>query len=94
MGISSSLGSSALLPAGLGFRNKIINAMLVQQSTLLPVRTQLIDGLITNLKQASFHFNKTKVLLLHQQDFLVMQVSLLWVLIPLLLQTNFCLHKI
>ena len=25
MGISSSLGSSALLPAGLGFRNKIIN---------------------------------------------------------------------
>jgi hypothetical protein len=25
MGISSALGSSALLPAGLGFRNKIIN---------------------------------------------------------------------
>lgn len=32
MGISSALGSSALLPAGLGFRNKIINgAMVVAQ---------------------------------------------------------------
>lgn len=32
MGISSALGSSALLPAGLGFRNKVINgAMVVAQ---------------------------------------------------------------
>lgn len=29
MGISSALGSSALLPAGLGFRNKVINGVMV-----------------------------------------------------------------
>ena len=37
MGISSSLGSSALLPAGLGFRNVVINGamQIAQRSTSL-----------------------------------------------------------
>ena len=39
MGISSSLGSSALLPAGLGFRNKIINGDMRINQRLSPAAT-------------------------------------------------------